>query len=821
LETIATQLRQRLAIPRYLSHRDLELWRASVTAADQTAFRRIASLATNPLLPQAGLSPETKTRIDVLADVITGPRDTIKRRNERFVAREITRGQQFFDRVEKTPLTPEQRVASVVFEDRNLLVAAAGSGKTSTIVGKIGYSLLTKQYQPKDFLVLAFNNDAAGELDERINTTLRSLLPAGERIKARTFHGLGMDILAAADGRKPSVANLAGGGEGSEAVLIEGLIQDCLQNDPGFAINWLTFRAVCFKAAANPLEFDSLEAWNTHVRINGDQKNGKRGFLTLQGEIVKSQGELAIANWLSLQGVTYAYEHPYEYDTATEAFSQYRPDFYLPDIKTYLEHYALDANGRPPVAFGERYAESMQWKAQLHAEKATALITTTFAEFVSGALFPKLEKELRTRGQRFSPRPIGPVLERLNERQKTDYGAFLRTALKHVKSNELEQATLEQRAEGSPDPFRSRLFVRILWQLFRSYQDRLKRAGEIDFEDMIVQATRAVTANRYSHDFKLILVDECQDLSQARAKLIKALLTQAPDCKLFAVGDDWQSIYRFAGADIDVFTHFADHFGVTATNYLTQTFRSNQGISNVAAAFIQKNPGQLRKEVQALDPTVDGVVVVRQYSQPQEMEDQCRRILDEIALVTNDGKRTSVFLLARYKFQRPAGLAHWNNQFPQLDLTFKTIHSSKGLQADHVIVLGLETGWYAFPSEIADDPLLQLVTPQAESFPNADERRLFYVALTRARHRVYLLGNRSFPSPFLKEIIEDEANRAAVTGDRLASVAPSGGAGRTQAAVEACPACSNGTLRKRSGQYGEFFGCSNYPDCRYIRKLGN
>ncbi len=91
----------------------------------------------------------------------------------------------------------------------------------------------------------------------------------------------------------------------------------------------------------------------------------------------------------------------------------------------------------------------------------------------------------------------------------------------------------------------------------------------------------------------MILVDECQDMSQGRAKLIKALLVQAPECKLFAVGDDWQSIYRFAGADIDVFTHFSKHFGVTATNYLTRTFRSNQGISDVASRFIQKNPSQI------------------------------------------------------------------------------------------------------------------------------------------------------------------------------------------------------------------------------------
>ena len=114
----------------------------------------------------------------------------------------------------------------------------------------------------------------------------------------------------------------------------------------------------------------------------------------------------------------------YEHDTATAQYRQYRPDFYFPAINTYLEHYALDRNGHPPAVFGTRYAESMQWKAQLHADKATALITTTFGDFVSGDLFSKLKAELTKRGQRFSPRPIDDVLTRLNEFQKTDYGSF-------------------------------------------------------------------------------------------------------------------------------------------------------------------------------------------------------------------------------------------------------------------------------------------------------------------------------------------------------------------------------------------------------------
>jgi DNA helicase-4 len=802
-----------LSAPRYLSHREIESWKSAMADTDHALLARLLPIFCHSWLPREGMSQRSRACLDLLTDVMSSAHNKIKTRNAQFVTDEVARCKAFFDGVEKTPLTTEQRIASVVFEDRNLLVAAAGSGKTSTIVGKIGYALLTKQYAPSDILVLAFNNDAAAELDERIHATLAAQLPEGVRIKAKTFHSLGLEIMAATTGKKPLVANSAEGRGPADNVFVVRLVRQCIRSDAAFAADWVMFRTVCFKPARNPAEFESLDSWNAFVLANGDYRNGKRGFLTIQGEIVKSQGELAIANWLYAQGVEYEYERPYEYDTADVDHRQYQPDFYFPAIETYLEHYALDRNGRPTAAFGTKYLESMEWKAQLHAAKATALITTTFSDFLSGELFPKLEKELKARGQPFASRPINVVLKGLNKLQRANFSSFLRTAMKHAKSNEIDEATLLSRAGSSPEPFRARVFVRILWKLMLAYEIGLRQSGEIDFEDMIIQATHDVETNHYWHNFKLILIDECQDISQERAKLIKALLTQVPDCKLFAVGDDWQSIYRFAGSDIDVFTRFGNHFGVTATNYLTQTFRSNQGITDIAAAFVQKNPSQIGKRVEAHDSTSEGAVVVRQYTSLEDMDRVCRGCLEEITTVARPGHRLSVFLLARYRIQRPEALEEWQTQFPTLDISFRTAHSSKGLEADYVIVLGLHTGSYAFPSEINDDPLLQLLLPQAESFANAEERRLFYVAMTRARHGVYLLGSRFSPSAFLTELVKDNSTGTKVRFDRAAWGTATGSDG------EACPQCRQGTLRKQSGKFGQFLGCSNYPNCKYTRDV--
>ena len=754
--------------PKYLAHHDIEVWKSTIVSNRQSTFAEGLALVSNPLLPRTRSADKLRQNIDLLSDVLYGPRAHVKARNEKFVAQEIGRNKPYFDTVEKTPLTHEQRVASVVMEDRNLLVAAAGSGKTSTVVGKIGYALRTEHFAPNDFLVLAFNNAAAKELDERINERLRELLPPDQRIKAKTFHALGLEIIATAEGVKPMIANFAGGGEAADSVFMEQLIQDLLSKDDEFATDWVMFRAVCFKGAKDPAEFKTVEDWNQYVQANGEYQNGRRGFLTMNGEIVKSQGELAIANWLYINGVEYEYERPYEYETADREYRQYRPDFYLPVIKTYLEHYALDKNGNTPALFGERYSESLRWKEQLHAENGTSLMTTTFADFVSGELFPKLKTELQKRGQRFSPRPLADVLARLNGLQRTDYGPFLRTFLKHAKSNEMDLGTLRSRVANNPQPYRAELFVRVAWTLLTAYKAKLRSSGEIDFEDMIIRATHHVAANRYQHQYRLILVDEFQDISQARAKLLKALLSQAPGCKLFAVGDDWQSIYRFAGADIGVFTDFPGHFGMTATSYLTQTFRSNQGITDVASRFVQKNPSQMKKRVSARDKTTQAVVVIRTYDRFEDIDEECEECLIEIASKkAAEGRRTTVFIVGRYRFREPDSLDTWKARFRRsVDITFKTIHSSKGLEADYVIVLGMHTGRYAFPSEINDDPLLQLVMPQAESFPNVEERRLFYVALTRARHGVYLLGSSYSPSGFLTELLEDESLRLIVRDEQ-------------------------------------------------------
>lgn len=743
-----------LGMPQYLAHRDIARWVERQRAGSSEAIKSTLTALKHPYAGKDALPLDLREGATKLLDILSGESEALRQRNRKFVESEMLAHRTFFDAVEATPLTEEQRVASIVMEDRNLLVAAAGSGKTSTVVGKVGYALIKGDVQPGEILVLAFNNHAARELEERFRLRLAHLL--GDReIKVKTFHALGMEVIAETTGKKPSIANFAGGGETSESQLMTELVNWLLSTDPAFAIQWMLFLSVCRKPARNPAEFKSVEEWQNYVRQSGDYQDGKNGYLTLNKEVVKSQGELAIANWLFMQGVAYEYERPYEYQTADRKYRQYRPDFYFPDINCYLEHYALDADGNPPKAFGQKYRDSMTWKRHLHQEKGTEVFETTFAEFVSGKLFEKLEQELTQRGIRLQPRSTEEILDRLNRPEiSAEVGSLLRTFIKHAKSNELKPDDLSSLADQSTQPFRAKRFAAIASKVMVAYTDKLNARDEVDFEDLIIDAANHAAGDGFSHPYKMILVDEFQDISRARAKLLLSLLGKNPDCKLFAVGDDWQSIYRFAGSDIAIFTNFARVFGYTATNYLTQTFRSNQGIADAAANFVQRNPAQMKKKVVAQDNTTDNVVVIRQYARLDEIEGLIADALNEIAQESSPQNPARVFILGRYRRQAPFRMGEWHREFSsKLIIEFKTIHSSKGLQADYVILIGLNTGRNAFPSEIADDPLLQMVMPSPETFPYAEERRLFYVATTRARHRVYLLGGKFTPSYFLFEVI--------------------------------------------------------------------
>ena len=823
-----------------------DLVRDARDVAGRIASRWPDTLATDPGIRM----------LKTIRDFARDPELLRSRANKAFVENELRRSRAFLDRVNAHPLTGEQRRAVIVDEDRNLVIAPAGSGKTSVIVAKAGWLVRGGCRRPSELLLLAFARDARNELEERIRRRLGDAMANGMTV--RTFHSLGMSIIGEAEGRRPSLARTA---EDSRALhrLLKGIVTDLLA-DRILSENLLRWFQGQFAPYTSEHQCRNWGEYWDYIR--------RYDIRSLKGEPVKSLEECEIANFLYLQGVPYEYEADYEHDTATAEKRQYRPDFHLPDAGIYIEHFGLDAEGRTaPFVKRERYLRDMAWKRRLHEKHGTVLIATFSHEHTSGKLTDNLSRKLSAHGVLFSPIPCGDVFAVLVQQGRIDpFIGLLATFLHHYKGAQLSFPELARRATDLDDRKRAEAFLAVFRPILERYQQTLSDQGEIDFHDMIAKATEHAEAGRYRSPFGYILVDEFQDISPGRARLLKALLDQSPATQLFVVGDDWQAIYRFGGSDIAVMREFAERFGDSERVDLETTFRCAEPISAVATRFVLANPAQIPKKVRSARQA-EGPCVHIGLPGAQDLP-LLGEALGRIAADADRYERPSkVLLLGRYRHMLPRNLPVLARQHPRLRLSYKTVHGSKGLQADYVVVLGLCSGRHGFPTEIVDDPLLDLVLAAPEDHPNAEERRLFYVALTRARRHVFVLADGGPPSPFVMELIEGN-DEVAVFG-RLAEKevpcpkcvrgnlvrrenarnkssfygcsnwpycqhrqppCPVCGRGLPVEAdggfrcrdcgqmIEACPACG-GWLQARMGRYGDFLGCSNWPACDYTRNI--
>lgn len=776
--------------------------------------------------------------------------ETAARHNAEFLERQLQTYQTFFDTVESKPLTREQAEAAICFDDRVRLIAGAGSGKTSTMVARAGYACLSGIAAPAEVLMLAFNAEAASELKERVNGRLAHWVPAADQVTCSTFHAFGLRVIGEATGRKPSVPGWIERGQDLQA--ISRIIMDLAGADPGFKAQWELFSAVFGR------DIGKFAKQRPQVAL----QTGPNVIRTLRGEIVKSLEEKALADWLAFHGVRYDYERRYPVDTADAHHRQYCPDFYYPDIDLYHEHFALDQYGRPPPHF-EGYAEGVEWKRELHQRHQTQLIETTSHTLRTGEAFVALKQALEDRGLTLNPSaanlgPGAPVLT-VKAMAKT-----LRTFLSHFKANQSSLEEIRERAkEASTFPVRAQLFLRVFEAVLNEWNLQLAEEECVDFDDMLHQAADLIESGAWVSPFKVVAVDEWQDTSAARARIVNALSgahrpsfeavavdewqdtssTQnafalslsatrhsptvvlvdhepqdpsaarphinhalpEPGVSVAVIGDDWQAINRFSGADIRFMTQFDKLVGPASTRFLTETFRCPQHLNDVAASFVCRNPAQLSKQVRSHN-TMEGrstrLLLHKRGEQGAVLESQLERLGEQ---ARREGCQYRVLLLGRYHYNRPENLASLQRVGGgSLSLRYMTVHKAKGLEADYVFLLDLHDGQYGFPCQVEDDPLLDLVMPDPDPYPHAEERRLLYVALTRARRRVVVLAEATWVSPFMIELVEHGAGQLVLAPE--------------QKAVTTCPACGEGLLIPRQGRYGEFLGCTRYPDCRHTNE---
>lgn len=826
----------------------------------------------------------------------------IDKHNELFIEEELMINEQYLNNilVECDPnikLDKEQRVAVLSDEDYTLIIAGAGAGKTTTIAAKVKYLVDKKNIKPEEILVISFTNKAVKELKERINGNLKIDCPV------TTFHSTGNAIIHKQD---PEKLNIATDG------YLYNTINEYLQSNVLNNIEQLN-RLILFFSYYLDMDLDvrSIETLKNDLsnrafytlKSDVEQLNSNiiqervKTKITINNERVKSIEEARIANFLYMNNIDYDYEAPYEYHIKG-AKKRYTPDFTIIQNgrKIYLEHFGITESGLNTRYSQEelnKYKKQMNDKILLHKQHNTNLIYTYSKYNDNSNLLDNLKRLLLENDIILKPREPKEIYLKLQKDKENRYFVrfikLMMIFINNFKTNGYSEADFTTLKLAS-DSERNKIFLDVAHGVYVYYQQKLSVDKLVDFQDMINTSTKILEQVKEMNQklkFKYIFVDEYQDISLQRFNLTKAL-SEVTNAKIIAVGDDWQSIYSFSGSKLELFTKFEETLGYAKVLKITHTYRNSQELINIAGEFVQKNDSQIKKQLQS-PKNLEYPVAIFTYCDDQSkneskgksgiLEEKAKALTKVLGIIIKRSKKTnsSILLLGRYGFDgnnlSKTSLFYLDEKaqlhsciYPDINITFLTVHSSKGLGFDDVVIINGEDGLFGFPSQIKNDPVLNLVVSNDHSYDYAEERRLFYVALTRTKNRVYILSPELHPSRFVIELLNmnskniylDNINISRTHTDYIKEYkkCPVCGfpmymvnnkyygrrlwvctnepeicdfetndlhGGKTR--IRKCPACINGYLfiTKRKNIDSYFLGCSNYKSsgsgCNYTEQL--
>ncbi len=739
--------------------------------------------------------------------------------NTEFLKKEKIQYKEYFKNLLNHPLDQQQIEVIIQDEDNCLVVAGAGCGKTTTVQGKVNYILKKELAEPHEILLLSFSRLSTGDLEKKLNHL---------GVECRTFHGFARNIYGKVNGPPHIVED-----DVFERLIIK-FHNQSLKEDELYLSNYTSFLINGLKVIKNENQFSSYKEYIEYLKDNefesikgmlekkGNYKetiNGKTIIKSINNEFVKSGEECYIANLLFINGIEYSYEPPYIFQqkldddikTYDKNKKKYRPDFgiYLngynaqtifeaenpQDNIIYLEHYGIDEFGNTPPFFSapnklqtanEAYLELMEWKDKVHDEFGTKLIKTFSYYFTKNSIQEELFTLLINNGVKLNPKTNTEILAILEVAYSKEIKALQKlfgTFITLFKSNGETFNSLRMKNEKSfrgMERIRNFELLNIIEIIHNQYENYLELNKSLDFNDIINHSIKIIQNKEFTHSYKYIIVDEFQDISINRKNLINALKAQSYT-KLFAVGDDWQSIYRFGGSDLSLFNKFPQHFGHSIIKKIETTYRFSNPLIDVSSKFILKNPNQTTKTLNSPFEKQTKLILIDSKESSEFNLNDLKNILNIIYEEIGDGICSkSMILLGRYnsdfnkiipdnksnlinyktKLKRKSSIQNGIIALEELEfnkvIPTLTVHKSKGLEADIVILINCESGRLGFPAEISDDLILSLLLSEDDTYPNGEERRAFYVAMTRAKDYFYCYGYKPKLSKFVNEIFEND-----------------------------------------------------------------
>ncbi len=757
-------------------------------------------------------------------------------------------------------LNDEQKNAVITDEDSQLVIAGAGCGKTGILVAKVRY-LIAKGVEPEKILVLSFTNKTVDEFNQKtkgftnnkqIAHTFHGL---GSSISSSRYNddisaaNIMAGIMKDPDYQKKRSTIIA--------QIIE-FIKQKLSNPIDLQKLILEYISENYK----DVSCVSLLEENVQVGLNEFERQRfpslkeriercERKGLAIQGEKLKSLAEVKIANFLFLNQIEYQYEKEYTKPFIKPAKGkQYRPDFYIQASdgrEIWIEHFGVtkDSLGEYHAKWlkdddEKRYIQERIDKIRTHQKNQTILIETTQDQFYDNSLTERLTVELAKYGIRLNPRSeeeIAKFLYKIEERERqqlfaryvTRYIGLFKAQSQYKDLDELQDYLVENAGCRYLQDKVCKYF-KILKVVYDLYYKLLKANNSSDFNDMINNAIDVINSNDYKKQYDYILVDEYQDITNRRCEFLKALQNKN-NAKLLCVGDDWQSIYGFQGSDVSLFTSFcsAGMYKNTPNEPLKiqKTHRNSQELINIAGNFIMKNSNQIKKELHSDKSEKYPIKGVYYHKEKKNIDviKGCSNLEEALYCTLNNIERhfnnETICVIGRYNIFNYAKQLNLNldnigdtescernfvellsKKYSNLNIAFSTIHRAKGMEYDYVIFLDMiqkTEEIHSFPCEIQDDFMMKPLLCKMDTFQNAEERRMFYVVLTRCRKQIYLLVNEENPSCFFDEI-KDNVFPLNDTYEQYLS--------KQNVKYIKCPKCHHGVLLEKDSEK-HWYTCSN------------
>ena len=711
----------------------------------------------------------------------------IDKYNEEVINNDLIKYRDYFENMYKDidsniKLDIDQQKAILTDEEYSLIIAGAGTGKTTTMASKIKYLVDIKKVNPSEILAISFTKKATEELEKRIVIDFN--IPA----KVTTFHSLGFMYIReifknhkcfAVDNNTRNNIFLKYFKE--EIFPNKETVKELLSlfNSTTIKKIWLfgdyfqknynkynTFDEYFTNYKKDKLkEIPDLTKW-LQERI--DKSINSEVIYTINNELVKSKGEAIIANFLFKNNIDYVYEKVYE--ELMPYNKTYKPDFTLNlgGEPVYIEYFGLSTYKADEL---NRYEKIKKLKEEYHYKHHNKFIKIDYQK--NEDLEKTLASELKKMGFTLKPKTDVEIYNQILDNNETSqmypYRDLLYSVIDQIKSSNKRKNYIEEvdnyikKTVSIEEKEMCKKQFKYINEFYIYYQKELYGSENygFDFADMIYYANLYINNvdNNRDLNFKYIIIDEYQDISEDRYILTKNVANKN-HAKVVAVGDDWQSIFSFTGSKIEYIYNFLSYFPTAKILKIAKAYRNCKELIKYSSDFVMKNDEQIKK-VLISDKENPNPIKFVMFDDGEEVS----KLKELILAINQSNKNSHILILGRTnriidslfddatfidEVETKIKFAGYND----IDIDGMTIHKSKGLTSDEVIIIGLDNN---FPKSNYGDFWLKEIFKNKwyqEKIAFAEERRLFYVALTRTKNNVYLLVNKNISkrSPFINEI---------------------------------------------------------------------